>query len=278
MSETVPPPAGPPPPAAAPWYDGQADQVMLGYWQNKGLHDKTPAEIAIAASKAAIAAQQFAGAPPERLIKLPTDVADERGWKDVWQKLGAPADAAGYDFAGLKRKDGSAADPAFVDAARARAAELNLPKEAATRFAQGMLDHMDSTATAAAAESTASLQAEQVALKQNWGSNFDANMLVAREAAAKLGVTPEQVAAIEKSVGYAKVMDMFRQIGVRTGEDRFVSNGTAHNDGVMTVAQAHARRAELMADKDFTKRYLAGDAAAGRQMSSVIQIIASGNV
>ena len=96
---------------------------------------------------------------------------------------------------------------------------------------------------------------------------------VAKQAAAKLGVTPEQVAALEQTVGYAKVMEMFRDIGTKIGEAKFVSS-TGPTGGIMTREQAVAKRAELMGDTNWAKRYLDGGAPEAREMNALLVLIA----
>ena len=51
--------------------------------------------------------------------------------------------------------------------------------------------------------------------------------IIAQQAAKALGATPEQVAALESVVGYDKVMEMFRSIGSKIGEDKLF---TGNND------------------------------------------------
>ena len=128
-------------------------------------------------------------------------------------------------------------------------------------------------AAAQAVETEAALIAAKERLAANWGANAEANLFVAKQAAAKLGVTPEAVAALEKVVGYDQVMSLFHNIGTKIGEDKFVQNPNPAIPGVMSREQAVAQRAELMNDSTFTKRYLDGEAAAFRQMTALNTLI-----
>jgi hypothetical protein len=99
-------------------------------------------------------------------------------------------------------------------------------------------------------------------------------MFVAKRAATALGVTPEAVAALEGVVGYKAVMELFRNVGSKIGEDKFVQSITPGGaPGVMTKEQAVERKAALMADQVWTKAYLAGDAAKAAEMLALNTMI-----
>lgn len=255
------------PPVVIPSLVG-LDAELVGHVQNKAWDTSDPLKLAHAAIKASHEAQKFVGLPPERLAKIPTDKADEAGWKALWGKLGAPIDAAGYDLTGVT-------DPAIADAIRASAAANFLPKDAATAVGAAVVKAIAAKETAAGVEKASKLVTERAALKTSWGTNMDANMVVAKAGAAKLGITPEEVAALEQVAGYAKTMEAFRKVGALSGEDKFITGGGG--DGkVMTREQAKARRVELMADSDWAKRYLGGGAAEKRQMADLIAVEVGG--
>lgn len=266
------PPAAPAAaPPAAPWYEGKADAETIGYFQTKGW-DKDPVTAAIEASKAHRNAEKFIGAPADQLLRLPKDAKDEAGWKAVWGKLGAPAEAKDYDLSAVKYADGTAIEDGFADTLRQTAFANHLPKDAATAFAGAMVKFIEGQKSSQGADLTAKLEAEKTALAQSWGANAEMNKLQAMQGAKRLGVEPDAVAALEKSLGYAKVMEMFRKIGAATSEDTFIEGGGSGNPA--TREGAHARKAELMADQAWAKRYLAGGAAEKREMDALNQLIA----
>jgi hypothetical protein len=93
-------------------------------------------------------------------------------------------------------------------------------------------------------------------------------------AAGALGVTPEEDAALEKVVGYAATMEMFRNIGTKIGEDKFVLNlHQRRRLGAMTREQAVDRKAALMNDQVWVKAYLAGDAEKAAEMTALNTMI-----
>lgn len=261
-----------PPTTEKPWYDG-ADAALVGHIQTKGWHDKPAGEAALAAIRAHQEAEKFIGAPADRLVKLPTDPNDAEGWKAVWTKLGAPAEAKDYDFTGLKFADDKPVEPAFVDWLRAKSHELNLPKDAATRLGTEFVKYLDASSTTAATEKQAALVEEHTKLDKEWGPNKEANLFVAKQGAAKLGLTPEQVTALEGVVGYAGIMEALRKVGDLAGEGRFISSAAGPGNGIMTREQAVARKDELMRDEGWTKRYLEGGVSENKELTALITLI-----
>lgn len=254
-----------------PWHDG-ADAETLGHIQNRGWDKKTAAEAAMEAIKAHREAERFVGIPANQILRLP-DPKDEAAVNAFWGRLGYPGDAAKYDFAAIKKPDGSDLDPAVVENLRAIANDLKLPADTAARLAASLVKADADRGAETLAVSTAKLDGEKAELRKNWGVNYDANMLVARNTAQKLGVTPEGVSALEGQIGYAAVMSMFQNIGSKIGEDHFISNANPAIPGVMTRDQAVARKSELMNDQAWAKRYLDGGAAEGREMRALLTLI-----
>jgi hypothetical protein len=86
--------------------------------------------------------------------------------------------------------------------------------------------------------------------------------------------SPKRVAALEKVVGYAATMEMFRNIGTKIGEDKFVLRRISRTCGnAMTREQAVDRKASLMNDKVWVKAYLAGDAEKAAEMTALNTMI-----
>jgi hypothetical protein len=260
-----------PPTGTKPWYDG-ADAELVGHIQTKGWHDKPANEAALAAIQAHREAEKYIGAPADRIIKLPATADDEAGWNDVYGRLGAPKDAKEYDFSSVKVGDAEV-DPGLVQFFREQAAKLHLPKDAAPSLLADYLKHQDSVGAAAAAEKTAKLAEEHKTLEANWGANQEANKYLARKGAEKLGLDAAAVDALEGVVGYAKTMEALRKVGEISGEAKFIQGNGMTRDGIMTREQATARKAELMADKVWTEKYMNGDAAANREMTSLLTLI-----
>lgn len=270
MTESAPAPTLNPAPETT-WYSGYDDETK-GYVQNKGLSTKTVGEAFAAVSKMHRDAEKFVGAPADELIRLPKDPTSPE-WKNVYQRLGAPKDAKEYDFKDIKFTDGTELDPAFTDLMRTNAVSANLTKDQALTVTKAVVQFLDKADQDDVAQFTAQVAKEKAELKANWGANEAANMVIARAAANALGVKPETVAALEKTAGYAQVMEMFRQIGTKIGEDKFVSGNTGGNPNApMTREAAISRKKELMNDAQWRTRYLQGGSEEKRQMEALIRI------
>jgi hypothetical protein len=105
------------------------------------------------------------------------------------------------------------------------------------------------------------------ALRKEWGAAHDQNVEIARNAARKLGFTPEAVDALEKTMGYDGVMKFMHGLGSKLGEANFVSSGETQGfNGAMTPAAAKNRIQQLRGDPEFTRRYVAGGATERAEM------------
>ncbi len=254
------------------WYSA-LDADTQAYITAKGLADKDAATAFAEAAKSHRQAEQYIGAPAEQLLRLPKATDSPEAWDAVHQRLGKPVAADKYDLSAVKFTDGSEVDQAFTDFVRAEAFKGNLSQPAALAMAQGFVNFLEKQTSADAGEQTAALEAQRTELKANWGQNFDANLFIARQAALKLGLTPDQVAAMETSMGYKNLMEAFSTIGRKIGEDSFIAAPPGGGDGTMTADQAKARIGEMKVDSEFQKRLLAGGAAEAREFKAMHEIV-----
>ena len=261
---------------AKPWYD-PLDAETKGYLQNRGWDKKTAVEAVAEAAKAHREAEKFVGAPANEILRLPKD-PNAPEWKGVYERLGKPAEAKGYDLSTVKRAGDKALDDALADTLRNAAFAANLTKDAALRMATDTVKYLDNLDAARTAVETDKLAAEKAELNKNWGNNAAANLIIARNAATALGIKPEAVAALEKTAGYAQVMEMFRTIGTKIGEDRFVTSLQPGGEGIMTRDRALAEKKAYMADKAWVTRYLAGGTEEKRKMTTLDRIITNTTV
>jgi hypothetical protein len=275
---TTPAPAPAPAPAPMPvpapgavWHAG-VDAETLGTWQNKGWDITDPAKLATAATKAYGEATRFIGAPPDKIARIP-EANDEAGYRALWTRLGAPDKAEGYDFSAIKFADGTALDEGFVTNMRDAALKHGLTKDAASAVVATFVKQLEGAEASETAEKAAALETAKAKLAANWGANAEANLFVAKQAAKALGVTAEEVAALEAVVGYDRVMEMFRTVGTKIGEDKFVAGERPAGNGVMTREQATARKAELMKDTVWRDRYMNGGSAESREMTALNTLI-----
>jgi hypothetical protein len=252
-----------PPPA---WHDG-VEAETLGFWQNKGLPLDNPKEFGTKLTELYRSAEKFIGVPPDQVVKIPKADAAPEDIRAYYERLGAPKEAKDYDVSAVK-------DAAIAEALRATMHERGVPKDAAAAIAASVAKSLESKATSESTVNVQKLEEQKAALRANWGDKFDFNHLQAIEGARRLGIAPEAVKALEGVIGYDKVMDAMRKIGVGTKEDTFVERGAGGPAGDVTTREgAVARKSELMADLAWADRYLKGGAAEAREMTRLNTLI-----
>ncbi len=255
-----------------PWYDGASPEVV-GYLQTKGWADD-PKKAALGAAQAHMAAEKYIGVPAEQILRLPKE-GDVEGFRAVQKRLGA-LDADKYNFEDVKRADGSAPADDVMGFLRTTSASLGLRQQEAMELAGAFIKRQESAEAAKAAEKTAGLETSKQALAKDWADNFDAHKFVAQQGAKAMEVTPEDVTALESVVGYDRVMKMFHKIGVMNGEAKYVQGtNPAGTGGLMSREQAIARKAELLADKDWKARYMGGGKKELNEMVALSTILSS---
>jgi hypothetical protein len=274
------------PPAAGtvttPWYGEGVDAATVGFMQIKG-YDKLPdaktAALKIVGSYAE--AEKLLGVPPDQILRMPK-IGDVDAAKTFWGKLGVPTEAKDYDLTGLAKADGTPMEAAFTDWARATALKLNVTKENFKPFVAELVKRQEDALTTQKVSLTAKLAEEKAILDKNWGPNKPANMLIAQKAAAALQVQPEEVAALESVIGYARVMELFRNVGTKIGEDKFIRGLAPGSDnpngGVMSYEQAVHTMSVRKSDEGWVNRYLAGGSQERQEMDGLNRIIAAGKM
>jgi hypothetical protein len=222
-------------------------------------------------------AEKMLGAPADKLLRMPTRPDDEAGWRNLYQKLGAPEKAEDYDFTGIEFDGIDGATDRFISAIRGAAAELNMPKAMAERMAQTFHKYIANEDATIAATTQAQLADETRRLEADWGARgsdrYRANEFIADQAIKALGVGQDALNKLRDGLGASEAAKLFHRIGLQMGEDKYVAGQNPAQPGLMSRDQAAARRTELMRDRDFVTRYNAGDMTARREMNALDMII-----
>lgn len=258
------------------WYTG-ADAETTGFMQNRGWDKLDAKGAALAAIKSYREASAHLGAPPDQLMRMPKDANDAEAWGKLYGRLGVPDKPDGYNFDDVKFSDGSGVDQDVVNTVRSLAAQNHLTPEAAKAVAKTIVGMVEKAETVETDQYNVKLEAEKAALRQNWGGNAASNLVIAQNAAGKLGVDQETLATLEKTLGYSKVMEMFRQVGARIGEDNFLGGGNLGRTGPITQNQAKAELSAMETDTDFNTKLFSGDMQARQKFDNLTRI-ASGFV
>ncbi len=263
---------------AAPWYDGaglQAEEV--GYFQNRGWDKLDAKSAAVAAARAHREAEKLIGAPANEILRMPKDANDAEGWKRVNDRLGVPAEAKDYDFSSVKKADGSDIDATLADKLRPVLQAARVSKDTAPTVLKAIVDTLGEGDKTAADAAAMKLAAERDALKTDWNQNLEQNMLVVKQTAKTLNIDPEAIGALEKVVGYSKVMQMMLKVGQAMGEDKFImaQNNGGQGSGYVSKEQAQATLDQKMNDKVWTDKLTAGDVSALREFDTLTRVIGS---
>ena len=245
---------------ATPWYGASADPAFVGHLQNRGWDKLEPSAAAIAAATAHREAEKLIGGRAEDRLVMPKDAGDAEGWDRFNARIGVPKDVKEYDFSGVKFADGDPVGEEFATTMREVLQKAHVSKADAPEVVKAVVQYLEKSEAADAASQAEQLAAQRDVLRINWGANVDNFLTVARNTANTLGVTPEQVDALEKSIGYAAVMEMFRNIGSKIGEDAFITSNNGGGKPVpMTYEQAEHELGQLINDKTFYDKLQAGD-------------------
>lgn len=241
---------------AATWFDGY-DADTKGWVANRG-YDKLEAPAALSeAIKGFRNAEKFIGVPVEQVLKLPGKDAKPEDFNAVYDKLGRPADPAKYevDF-------GQAADTKFVDFSKGLFHKIGLNNEQAKVAAAGLSEFTKTAIEGQIAAYGQKLAQQEVELKGKWGTGYDQNVGVAKQAIGALGINKEQIDSLEQTMGFSGVMELFHTIGSKVGESPFHGQGESGGFGALSKEAAQSEIGRLKGDVEFTKKIVAGDAEA----------------
>ncbi len=249
------PPAGGTPPAAIPWLTG-ADEVTVGYVQNKGWSEPKQVLDSYRNLEKLMGADKAGNA-----VILPKPDATPEEQAAFFNRLGRPADASGYKLDAIK-----GSDPEFSKQAASWFHELGLTQKQGEALATKWNEHVGGLTTASQAAQQAAFAADDAALKTSWGQAFAQNVAQAQVGMRAIG-GPEMVDKLSAAMGHKATMEFLQSIGSRMGEATFENGQTATKFGdALTPGEAKAKIAELRADKAFVARYIGKDAGAVAEM------------
>lgn len=254
----APAPAADPAPTlapAAPEWISKFEGEDLGWLQNRGLHGKTAEEALGNLVNAQRSAEKRFGVPADRLLTLPADATSEGAMDHIYDALGRPKEAAGYEI-----------DAGDTEATAAFAATLadqfhasGLSKDQGEAVVGALEDFFGAEFDKSEATTQEARAANMTALKEEWGGegNFDLNINLAREAVKQAGATEAEIdalsAAFSPETGDADVIRFFNRIGQKLGgEAPFIGGANADlGIGATTPEAAAAKIAEMKSDPKF---------------------------
>lgn len=257
--QVSPAPTAPPEVSAPKWLEG-ADETTIGYVQNKGWNDPKQVLDGYRNLEKLLGADKANNA-----VIIPKGDADPKEWAAVYDRLGRPSAPDGY-----KVEVPPGGDANIQAQVLAKFHELGLTKQQGETLATWYNGLGKQAQEAQEAQRAAQFQQEDQAVRMEWGQAYTQNLAQAQNAARGLGLDAGTIDKLSEALGHKGTMNLLQSIGSRMGEDKFISgdNGTGFSNA-LTPGQAKAQIQSLMADKEFSGKYLTGDAAAKAKMESL---------
>lgn len=210
--------------------------------------------------------EKLQGVPADKLIRLP----DENNADEVnafYNKLGRPEKAEDYKFEIADGQDDSIAKAIAPELFKAGLSQ----KQAAAIYKTLEAAKIEQTKAAEAA----AVKAEED-LKSEWGTNYDNNLKAAQQAAKIAGVTAEQIEALQKATDYKTVMNMFKNLASKFGEDALRGAGdNKQTRFTLTPQQAREKIEQLKTNKDWVQKISSGDKAALQEYDELTKLAVS---
>jgi len=200
---------------AAPWH-GLTAPEDVAYITNKGWQN--PADM----FKSYRGVETLVGRDPSTLIPMPK-ADDPAGLRAVFAKLGMPETPAKYEFDSPKDMK---LDDNYLTWARENFHKVGLTASQAKSLTTEHNAYVKSVLDKQVKDYNLSVTSDKQALLAEWGDGHERKMAAASAAAKNLGFDQPLVDAIEQTIGFAKTMRFFSQLGEKLGEDSFLSGGT----------------------------------------------------
>ncbi|MEQ8246108.1 MAG: hypothetical protein RID42_00360 [Alphaproteobacteria bacterium] len=204
-----------------------------------------------------------------RSVAVPRARDGEAAWSRLYDRLGRPKEAAGYDAPAIP--DGVDVDGEILARAAEAAHKHGLNNRQYRGFVEDVLGFQSERAAAARSAQDGQRRDAAVALKQAWGARFDGNAEVARRAMRALGF-PETTARDPAALAH------FFSVGQALGEDTSII-GASH-DGFSPSAQEARRRIDAIRgdpDHAFNKGDAPEHAAAVQDMEALYALVYGGD-
>lgn len=253
--------------AGLAWLEG-SDAETVGYAQNKGFDD--PKKLLESYRNL----EKKFGVPAERILALPGQDADEATKAAFYDKLGRPKDAKEYGFT-LGENDGG-----WTDRLKASFHKHGVSADQAKGIIADYVAGVEVDNGKQTENLTLKRQAENTALKNDWGQAFQQNCELAKQGRDLLGISNEQVDAIGDVIGTRQWLKILHGLGANSGEAR-VHTSDSPDSGygkIMTPGQAQARLNELKSDPEWVKRLQNGgqDSKEIKERRRLIEFIEAG--
>jgi hypothetical protein len=267
---------------ASPWHNG-IDPAVIGYAQNKGWIDADPKVTFGKAIEAYRSAESKLGVPPDQLVRVPLPNAAPADLDAFWTRFGAVKEAKDFGLGAIKSAKGDALDARLAEAIATSAIAARAPKGAVLAVTGAVQKYIDGIVAEEETIATTNKNEQMAALKKNWGSNYENNLIDANRTFTKWAMAAgvdeakakQAIDAISHigGVGAATVMEMLHALGRRMSEDRWIEMPRTGLSGMpQSQESAKARMAELRKDAAWVDRWSKGGVAEKEEYKKLLQI------
>lgn len=237
------------------------NEDLRGYIDGKGF--KGPEILAEAYRNF----EKLQGVPQDKIIKLANEIYDKDGkltpdGRGVWERLGTPKEAKDYKLEVPPGGDAKVSEH-FANVFH----EAGVPKAMAEQVVKSFNAFSAQQEAAHKQQLAAKYTQEKAALEQEWGMAFEQNTNIAKSAVGALGISAQQIDAIQSALGLTETMKMFNKLGKSVGESPFITGRPA--GGAMEPGAAREQIRTLMQDSGFRAKVIAGDTEAKSKWDSL---------
>ena len=245
------------------WYNSLKDESLRGWVEAKNYPDLDTA------IRQAHNLEKMRGVPDSQIIKLPSERTPE-AMRDVYTKLGAPADPSGYEF-----PDGTTEEQAAWF--RSLAHQQGLTKEQARATYEGLSQTIGQAQSEAHEKFLVESQAEFEQLKRERGAEFEEFVRDGRKARQQLNLSDTEADALERSLGTKRFLELMANVGSRSREATFIDSDTGvQSFRAMSPAAARAKIDMLKGDKAWNDRRLSGDKGVQNEYINLLRLANGG--
>lgn len=183
----------------------------------------------------------------EKLPK-PKGPDDTEALDAIYSALGRPEDPSGYEFQGYEPKGGfSDMDKSFHQAMAPKLHEAGISPAQLDVLVPAFSEFFEAQqGSVGEAQKQADARAESE-LRSEWGAAYDQKMQAAKASAVALGMTTEDIDAMEQGAGFVSTMKVFANIQDKIGEGGLPTGDGQATFGAMTPSAAKARLVEVNA-------------------------------
>ncbi len=194
------------------------------------------------------------------VVKIPGPTAKAEEWEGLYNKLGRPDAASGYEFKG---DDGKA----FAEIAH----KHNLTKSQAQGILEDMLALEESQENQLKIDNENRFAQEMNEVKQEWGKDYDKKVVQGTRAAAALGFDQDAMNTLESKLGTKSAMNLFADIGAMMKEGEFIEGSSAKGFG-NSSHEAKLLIQQKQTDPAFMKQYLDGNKEYVQEMARLMRV------